>query len=101
MNFGSQWKRRRWSQYSVRVQIARPATNSRMVVPTARPWSIPSQTPTTTTGMKTIAGMAGWTREKKSRNRLSNIGGEAESWLVRSCAIGADLSGRTAQPSAS
>ena len=33
--------------------------------------------PTTTTGTKMIAGTDGWTREKKSRNRLSNSGGEA------------------------
>ena len=45
-----------------------------------------------------IAGIAGWTREKKSRKRLSNIGGEAESWAVRSCAIGADLSERPSEP---
>jgi hypothetical protein len=42
--------------------------------------------------------MTGWTREKKSRKRLSNIGGEAESWAVRSCAIGADLSERPSDP---
>ena len=61
-------------------------------MPTESPRSIPSQIPPTTTGMKTIAGTAGWTREKKSRNLLSNIGGESASWAVRSCAIGADLS---------
>ena len=93
-NFGCQWKTSRWSQYSVRVQIATPTPKSRTVVPTASPRSIPSQIPATTTGMKTIAGMAGWTREKKSRNLLSNIGGEADSSDVRSGAIGADLSER-------
>jgi hypothetical protein len=45
--------------------------------------------PPTTTGTKITAGITGWTREKKSRKRLSNIGGEAESCAVRSCAIGA------------
>jgi hypothetical protein len=49
-------------------------------------------------GTKMIAGTAGWTRDKKSRRRLSNIGGEAESWAVRSCAIGADLSERPPEP---
>ena len=53
-------------------------------MPTASPRSIPSQIPATTTGTKTIAGTAGWTREKKSRNLLSNIGGEADSSDVRS-----------------
>ncbi len=64
------------------------------MVPTASPRSIPSQTPPITTGTKIRAGMIGWTREKKSRNLLSNIGGEAESSAVRSCAIGRDLSER-------
>ena len=68
------------------------------MVPTARPRSIPSQMPPTTIGTKISAGMIGWTREKKSRKRLSNIGGEAESWAVRSCAIGADLSERHSGP---
>ena len=40
---------------------------------------------TTTTGTKTIAGTAGWTREKKSRKRLSNIAGEADRRSVLSC----------------
>src|SRR4051812_38570210 len=61
-------------------------------VPAPRPRSIPRQTPPTTTRAKMIAGMEGWTREKKSRKRLSNIGGEAESCAERSCAIGPDLS---------
>ena len=82
-NFGSQWKKSRWSQYSVRVQIAIPARKRSAAVPTESPRSIPSQTPPTTTGTKTTAGTAGWTREKKSRNLLSNIGGDAESWLLR------------------
>ena len=75
-NFGCQWKTSRCSQYSVSVQMAIPARKRSAVVPTERPRSIPSQMPPTTTGMKTIAGTAGWTREKKSRNLLSNIGGE-------------------------
>src|SRR5215217_7510249 len=68
-----------------------PASKSRATLPIPRPRSIPSQIPATTTGTKMIAGRTGWTREKKSRKRLSNIGGEAESWADRSCAIGADL----------
>ena len=32
---------------------------------------------TTITGTKTIAGIAGWTREKKLRNSLSKSCGEA------------------------
>jgi hypothetical protein len=54
--------------------------------------------PATMTGTKISAGTTGWTREKKSRKRLSNIGGEAESRAVRSCAIGADLSERAFEP---
>ena len=37
----------------------------------------------TITGTKTTAGIAGWTREKKLRNSLSNSCGEAESLSVR------------------
>ena len=55
---------------------------------------MPEPDPGDHTGTKTIAGTAGWTREKKSRNLLSNIGGEADSSDVRSGAIGADLSER-------
>src|SRR3954453_16694090 len=72
--------------------MAMPARKSSAVVPAESPRSIPIQMPATTTGMKTTAGTEGGTREKKSRKRLSNIGGESESRAVHSCAIGADLS---------
>ena len=91
-NFGCQWKTSRCSQYSVRVQITRPARTSSAVVPALRPRSRPSQIAPTTTGRKTTAGIAGWTRVKKSRKRLSNIGGDAARREVRSCAIAADIS---------
>ena len=83
-NFGRQWKTRRWSQYSVGVQMTTPARTSSAVVPPESPRSRPSQIPPATTGRKTAAGIAGWTLVKKSRNLLSNIGGEAESRTVRS-----------------
>src|SRR3954470_13835321 len=35
------------------------------------------------TGPKMTGGTAGWTRVKRSRSRLSNMGGEALSWSVR------------------
>ncbi len=38
----------------------------------------------TTTGTKTTAGTAGWTREKKLRKSLSKSWGEAASFSVRS-----------------
>ena len=41
-----------------------------------------------TTGTKMIAGIDGWTREKKSRKRLSKSGGEALRRSVRSAGIG-------------
>ena len=83
---GSQWKISRCSQYSVRVQIARPPTLSSASSQTAWPRSSPSHSMATTTGTKTTAGIAGWTREKKLRNSLSNSCGEAASLSVRSWA---------------
>ncbi len=41
----------------------------------------------TITGTKMIAGIAGWTREKKLRNSLLKSGGDAASLLVRSVGL--------------
>src|SRR5215207_4106021 len=52
------------------------------------------------TGTKMIAGTAGWIREKKSRKRLSNRGGDALSCFVRSCAMARILASGCATPEA-
>ena len=80
---GSQWKTSRCSQYSVSVQIPIPPRLSSATSQTAWPRSSPSHVIATTTGTKTIAGIAGWTREKKLRKSLSKSCGEAERSSVR------------------
>ena len=79
---GSQWKTSRWSQYSVSVQMPTPPRLSAASFQAARPPAAPSHSTATTTGTKTIAGIAGCTREKKLRKPLSKSGGEAASRSV-------------------
>ena len=80
---GSQWKTSLCSQYSVSVQMPMPPRLSRASCQTALPPSSPSHSIATTTGTKTTAGIAGWTREKKLRKSLSKSWGEAERSSVR------------------
>ena len=75
---GSQWKTSRCSQYSVRVQIPIPASVSSDQLQGAQ--AAVGAEPlhhAITTGTKMIAGIDGWTREKKFRKSLSKSCGEA------------------------
>ena len=83
---GSQWKISRCSQYSVSVQKATPPSEISTICQTAQPFVAPIHSAATITGMKMIAGIAGWTREKKLRNSLLKSGGDAASRSVRSWA---------------
>ena len=87
------------SQYSVRVQKAMPPREIRTICQTSQPFVAPIHSAATTTGMNTIAGIAGCTREKKLRNSDLKSGGDAASRSVRSWAsIWPNVSGGASRP---